>query len=409
MQNIISYALFIAADCCTLLLTPRDYELSHLFRYPNRYYFFNLRFGPVTRMLNYLTTGITAYVNLPADSEGIKGWFVGSDSSELKNKEPITLQIRESAESSEAHQVSNRMIFDVEIQLFNLAALAYMMVNKREWSKLICDTFLSTNGLKIEFEIKEEVNDTYVIVLTSSSRIYIVFKGTTSVENMKTDLKIVTTPIESVLPSIAAEQDHKIMSSYSWKHATIHRGFAEAYSSISKDLMVRVRQIFEMNRRPIYLCGHSLGGALSTICSLDIVLSLGVTELFVTTVGSPKCGNLFWRNVYDELVPSYWRIAMRSDIITTLPYPGYVHVGKRAALTSTGEMFLDPNAIETIIWSRAGLGVKDNTKPAYQEALKLFASKYVPEYKPVFIKDVMDIPESTENKLTIDERAIMTV
>ena len=133
---------------------------------------------------------------------------------------------------------------------------------------------------------------------------------------------------------------------------------------------------------PIYLCGHSLGGALSTISSLNIVLSLEVTELFITTFGSPKCEYLFWRNIFDELVPSYWRVAMRSDIITTLPYPGYVHVGKRVALTSTGDMFLDPNAIETIIWSQAGLRVKDHTKPAYQEALKLFASKYVPDYDP---------------------------
>ncbi len=267
MQNIISYALFILADCCTILLTPREYELYQRLNAPYTHYFFNWRFSPIPRILNYLTTGITAYVNLPADSEGIKGWFVGSDTSELKNKEPITLQIRECVEASEAHQLSNRMIFEVLIQLFNLSALAYMNARKRERSHFLCDKFLLRHGLKIELEIKEEVNDTYVVVLTSSSRIYIVFKGTTSVENMKTDMKIITTPIESVLPSIAAEQDHKIMSSYSWKHATIHRGFAEAYSSISKDLMVRVRQIFEMNRRPIYLCGHSLGGALSTICS----------------------------------------------------------------------------------------------------------------------------------------------
>ncbi len=176
---------------------------------------------------------------------------------------------------------------------------------------------------------------------------------------MKTDLKVVTSPIESVLPSIASEYGHNIMSSYSWRRAKIHRGFADAYRSVSEDLMTKVRQLFGINRRPIYLCGHSLGGALSVIRGLDIMLSLGVTELLVTTLGSPKCGNLFWHNIFDELVPSYWRVAMRSDIITTLPYPGYVHVGKRAALTSTGEMFLDPNAIETILWSRAGLGVKD--------------------------------------------------
>ncbi len=411
MQNIISYALFIVADCLIILLIPRDFSLAHWFGVPYAHMFFNWRFGPVPRILNYVTTGITAYVNLPADSVGLKGWFVGSDTLKLSSKEPIKLQVRETAESSEAHELSHRMIFDVQINLFNLSALAYMMASKREKCKFVCDRFLFTNGLTIEFEIKVEENDTYVMVLSSSSRIYIVFKGTTSVENMKTDMKVLTSPIESVLPTILSDDKHRVMSSHNWKHAKIHRGFADAYRSVSMELMTRVRKMFGMNQRPIYLCGHSLGGALSTICSLDIVLSLGVTELFITTFGSPKCGNMFWRNIYDELVPSYWRVAMRSDIITTLPYPGYAHVGKRAALSSTGDLFLDPNAIETIIWSRAGLGVKDHVKPAYQEALKLFASKYVPDYEPVFINDEETLEDSSDslgNKFTVAERAVHT-
>ncbi len=106
-------------------------------------------------------------MNLPADSEGVKGWFFGSDISKLPGKEPLRWQIRKTAESSEALQLSNPVIFDVQIQLFNLAGLAYTMVKNRPKSKFICDKFLLTSGLRVEFEIKEEVNDTHVVVLSS--------------------------------------------------------------------------------------------------------------------------------------------------------------------------------------------------------------------------------------------------
>lgn len=76
--------------------------------------------------------------------------------------------------------------------------------------------------------------------------------------------------------------------------------------------------------------------------------------------------------MYDQIVVAHWRVAMRSDIITTLPRAGYAHVGKRVALTTSGEMFLDPNAIETVLWSSAGVNVTDHGKPAYKEALNHF-------------------------------------
>lgn len=60
----------------------------------------------------------------------------------------------------------------------------------------------------------------------------------------------------------------------------------------------------------------------------------------------------------------------------------------------SGEMFLDPNAIETVLWSSAGVNVSDHGKPAYKEAITLFASKYLPEFKPEFIEKDADAPPS---------------
>lgn len=72
---------------------------------------------------------------------------------------------------------------------------------------------------------------------------------------------------------------------------------------------------------------------------------------------------------------------MRSDVISTMPRFGCSHVGKRAALTVSSDMFLDPNTIETSLWSSAGLGFSGHKKVAYMDALKSFAEKYIPKYE----------------------------
>lgn len=158
--------------------------------------------------------------------------------------------------------------------------------------------------------------------------------------------------------------------------------------------------MLRVSPKSIYFTWHSLGGALATICSLDVVLDLGYKDVYVTTFGSPKCGNFFCSRIYDSFVPVHWRVAMRSDIITTMPQIGYTHVGKRVALTTRGEMFLDPNAVETPLWSFAVLGIADHTKPVYRKPLKLFTSKYIPGYTPNFLfnssQNLDEIPSEAE-------------
>jgi len=92
---------------------------------------------------------------------------------------------------------------------------------------------------------------------------------------------------------------------------------------------------------------------------------------------------------------------MRSDIVTTLPRLGYAHVGKRVALTNTGEIFLDPNAIEMMMWSSAGLGVTGHRVPAYQAALGKFSTKYLPDFEPQFLK--ASTPQTT-GSLTVSKK-----
>lgn len=64
------------------------------------------------------------------------------------------------------------------------------------------------------------------------------------------------------------------------------------------------------------------------------------------------------------------------------------------AFTTSGEMFLDPNAIETAMWSSSGVSATDHGKPAYKAALNSFAETYLPGYKPKFIEKHAEVPAS---------------
>lgn len=336
------------------------------------------------------------------------GWIRGSRQKENVECEPISLKVRDKNERLNVTYLTSNMVLELQLLLFNFSDVAYGINSTKGIRLNQCIRFIEHHNFRIERLVVDESSDTSCLVLSKADCIVIAFKGTTSMANMKTDLKVLLVEMSSAIPSRNSRDiKHEIIGSIDWKNAKIHKGFLDAYQSVSHAIIGKLKELLAIKKRPLYITGHSLGGALAAVCSVDIVLSLGVTNLCVTTFGSPKCGNLFLQRICDHLVPAYWRIAMRSDLISTLPRMGYHHSGKRVALTTSGEMFLDPNAIETLVWSSTVLGLSDHAKPAYQEALLLFCSKYLPLFKPEFLSS-NDETEKESNSLSEADVRTMT-
>lgn len=134
----------------------------------------------------------------------------------------------------------------------------------------------------------------------------------------------------------------------------IYKGFIRAYSAISDLVLSEVGTMLQEYSRPIFFTCHSLGGALATICSLDLCLSLGIPSdmITVSTFGSLR-GNKVWRKIYDRTVREHWRFATENNLITKTPKGfSYSHVGKQVLLTSSGNCFLDLGGIESALWNR---------------------------------------------------------
>ena len=349
--------------------------------------------SPIPRIINYATTVMTAYVNLPADSRGILGWVIPSKKAVDLEREPIALKTHEDEELFNVGHLSTTMILDLQLELFNLSCVAYELKSRARSVK--CMKYMKDKGYKVEHMYLHKFNHTMLLILSRLDRIVIVFRGTTERTQMKLDLKVMTTPLGVVLPT--ADSDHPVLNTLDWKNAKVHTGFAQAYRSVSYAINIKVDELMKELKRPILLTGHSLGGSLATICSLDLVLRNHTKDIYVATFGSPRCGNFFWRRVYDPIVPAHWRVAMRSDIIVSLPRLGYHHVGKRVALTTSGEIFLDPNAVEILLWSSAGLTIHSHRKSEYRDAFILFCKKYLPDYDPKLPDFMEELREDDES------------
>ena len=105
------------------------------------------------------------------------------------------------------------------------------------------------------------------------------------------------------------------------KGVRVHRGFWQAYKSLAGDIRALVA------RTPadlgLYITGHSLGGALAQIASMDLERD---TLAACYTFGSPRVATLH----FDQLVKCpHYRIVDDWDLVPGVPPPvlGYLHSG----------------------------------------------------------------------------------
>jgi len=115
----------------------------------------------------------------------------------------------------------------------------------------------------------------------------------------------------------------------------VHRGFLGAYKSV-RDQVHEAVGAYVHDRKPVVVLGHSLGGALATLCAVDLQYCMQPgRELFehariihAYTFGSPRVGNGSFGRSYRRRVPRTWRYWGWWDIVVKVPPAlfGYRHV-----------------------------------------------------------------------------------
>lgn len=114
----------------------------------------------------------------------------------------------------------------------------------------------------------------------------------------------------------------------------VHRGFKEEVD----DLWPFLEKVLVNNTKTLWFCGHSLGGAMASICAGRCRLShIQSNPRALYTYGCPRVGTSRYVH-YVEL--DYTRWVNNNDIVTRVPpaWMGYRHAGSEMYLNAYGKV-----------------------------------------------------------------------
>jgi triacylglycerol lipase len=114
----------------------------------------------------------------------------------------------------------------------------------------------------------------------------------------------------------------------------VHRGFKREVD----DLWPMLETALMCNQQPLWFCGHSLGGAMATICAGRCLLShIDSNPERLFSFGSPRVGNPRYTQ-YTKL--DHLRYVNNNDIVTRVPpaWFGYRHCGSEIYLDRRGQI-----------------------------------------------------------------------
>jgi triacylglycerol lipase len=95
----------------------------------------------------------------------------------------------------------------------------------------------------------------------------------------------------------------------------VHRGFYKIYKNI-RDELLKYLNINKSKIKKIFITGHSLGAAISTILAVDMYLAK--YEHYVYCFGSPRVGNPDFCNFVNKNCNIY-NIVNQADVVTNVP------------------------------------------------------------------------------------------
>ena len=185
--------------------------------------------------------------------------------------------------------------------------------------------------------------------LSYGPAIIVAFRGTYSLTNTIIDLS--TVPQEYV-PYPAPDDDPDGDGGDKCTNCTVHMGFMSSWRSAREVVLPALKTARERHPGyPVHLIGHSLGGAVAALAALEMRLSLGLTDLTVTTFGEPRIGN---KALVRYLDAAFGLNNGSEADAETLPYRRVTHVNDPVPLLPLTEWGFRSHAGEVYI-SRAEL------------------------------------------------------
>ncbi|KAI8109047.1 hypothetical protein M9435_005463 [Picochlorum sp. BPE23] len=245
-----------------------------------------------------------------------------------------------------------------------------------------------------EWEIlREESTDTTCLMAwQGTSTLVISFKGTASHQNVKTDLdfiKVVHPPKRSVTVLGGFKGLKEIKST-----PRVHRGFYDAWvgNGYNEKVLEKVQSFLSSRRKDtsdeikIHISGHSLGGALASLCAIDVYTLLQAENLSATdcisvyTFGQPRVGNRAFAVDYDAKIRNHFSVIHDQDPVVRIPKGNYKRNGARIIINQKGDLIVNPTFLETHLLN-GQTRVRDHFIEGYRKSwMNIIKQQFGPKY-----------------------------
>jgi len=176
-----------------------------------------------------------------------------------------------------------------------------------------------TEYQEVEF-ISNETSGARCGLYVQNDTVYVVFSGSNSETDwVNTNYKVTPTPF---MPACSDAPFPNGM--------TVHSGFLDAWRSIEDPVWKKLSEIIlrKVGNARIVICGHSLGGAMTTVAAMDLWCRLEKQlrdTLTVVTFGAPVVGNAAFVSSFNTIIPRSTRVVTVYDPVPKLFVTDFVH------------------------------------------------------------------------------------
>jgi hypothetical protein len=235
---------------------------------------------------------------------------------------------------------------------------------------------LDSTRYKIKGSVYDEETNCYAIIFTRDDRIVISFRGTSNLTHWRQNCQCFNQQSIDwfdIDEMIRREGLDKFLFP-----PTVHSGFKEMYLNVRVELFKILEDIIKKDQRNknnlkyIFLTGHSLGGALATMASLEIRSKISHKyQVIVYTFGSPRIGNHSLSDLMLSVVPNIFRVVTQGDMIPQYPKlyilgNTYKHTGIQVFFDYSKAIIMEPNFAESAI---SNILFFQKTRPRFHKLL----------------------------------------
>lgn len=209
-------------------------------------------------------------------------------------------------------QIVDLPIPDQKDQTFNIKVARFLADLIVRISRAVDEPFTQPDTLKNELLMYDSKKNPIFGVLWSYKGIaYIAFRGTMEPQEW---IQNFTYRQTSFPKSNKMKQQNALFLNNSKKSPNIHSGFLEVYNNFRNDLIDKLKQLKPIQ---VLIGGHSLGGAIATICGLDLKI-LGYNTI-VYNFASPRVGDHLFCDLINKSKLPLYRVVNTSDVAPTFP------------------------------------------------------------------------------------------